>query len=495
MEVWSKTWEYLSDDILHRQRKVFDNPELRLSEVDIHNLALIEIEKLLKQQSKSLRDYESMPFPDHDGSVLGHSRLVSDELNYYRKALKSEHARLMSNMTTEQKGVYSKIISAINSDSGGVFFVYGYGGTRKTYMWRTPSAELRSKGHIVLNVASSGIASLLLPGGRTAHSRFGIPLNPHEGSDCNIRKGTPLADLLILCKLIIWDEAPMIHKHCFEAFSDWIASIGDGRAGIENENGGASIEILDDMLIKYSGDPIAAIVEDTYPMFRDYIDDPMFLRDRAILAPTLAAVHSINDYMNSMNSNEGYTYLSSDSTCNSDGSANDFTSELHTPEFLNSIKCSGVPNHELHLKVGTPVMLLRNLDHSMGLCNGTRLVVTMLAAHIIECKILTGAKTGVKVLLPGLNLTPSDNSIPFKFQQRQFPIMISYAMTINKSQGQSLSNVGLYLEKPVFSNGQLYVAVSRVTNRKGLRMLVCGEDNSSTNTTDNVVYKEVFSNI
>ncbi|KAL3625906.1 hypothetical protein CASFOL_030435 [Castilleja foliolosa] len=68
-------------------------------------------------------------------------------------------------------------------------------------------------------------------------------------------------------------------------------------------------------------------------------------------------------------------------------------------------------------------------------------------------------------------------------------------MTINKSQGQSLSNVGLYLEKPVFSHGQLYVAVSRVTNRKGLRILVCGEDNSTLNSTDNVVYKEVFTSI
>ncbi|KAL3651503.1 hypothetical protein CASFOL_004505 [Castilleja foliolosa] len=580
-EVWSKTWQYLSDDILHRQRKSFQNPDLRLSDSELQNCTLVEIEKLLKEQGKSLLDYESMPFPEHDGAVVGHSRLISDELNYDRKALSLEHDRLFSNMTTEQKAVYSNIISAVNSDKGGVFFVYGYGGTGKTYIWRTLSAALRSKGDIVLNVASSGIASLLLPGGRTAHSRFGIPLNPHEGSDCNIRKGTPLADLLIRCKLIIWDEAPMMHKHCFEAvnnslqdimedvcasnkdkpfggktvvfggdfrqilpvvpkgtrqnivnatinssylwkhctvlrltknmrlqslddieeraklkeFSEWIASIGDGRVGTENENGSASIQIPDDMLIKFSGDPIAAIVEDTYPMFRDSVDDPMFLRDRAILAPTLAAVHSINNYMNSLNSNDGYTYLSSDSTCKSDGSANDFMSELHTPEFLNTIECSGVPNHELHLKVGTPVMLLRNLDHSMGLCNGTRLVVTRLATHVLECKILTGAKSGEKVLLPRLNLTPSDTRIPFKFQRRQFPIMISYAMTINKSQGQSLSNVGLFLQKPVFSHGQLYVAVSRVTNRKGLRILVCDQDNAALNMTDNVVYKEVFSNV
>ncbi|KAL3650272.1 hypothetical protein CASFOL_006675 [Castilleja foliolosa] len=89
-------------------------------------------------------------------------------------------------------------------------------GTGKIYLWRTLSAALRSEGHIVLNVASRDITSLLLPGGRTAHSRFGIPLNPHEGSDCNIRNDTPLADLIVRHKLIIWGEAPMMHEHCFE---------------------------------------------------------------------------------------------------------------------------------------------------------------------------------------------------------------------------------------------------------------------------------------
>ncbi|KAH0682655.1 hypothetical protein KY290_021244 [Solanum tuberosum] len=95
----------------------------------------------------------------------------------------------------------------------------------KTYIWKTLSAAIRSKGDVVLTVASSGIASLLLPGGRTAHSRFVIPLNITEDSTCNLKQGTPLAHLLIKTKLIIWDEAPMMHKHCFEALDKTLRDI------------------------------------------------------------------------------------------------------------------------------------------------------------------------------------------------------------------------------------------------------------------------------
>lgn len=87
------------------------------------------------------------------------------------------------------------------------------------------SAAIRSKGDIVLNVASSGIASLLLPGGRTAHSRFGIPINPDEFSTCNMTPGSDLANLVKESSLIIWDEAPMMSKHCFESLDRSLADI------------------------------------------------------------------------------------------------------------------------------------------------------------------------------------------------------------------------------------------------------------------------------
>ncbi|KAL5185227.1 Replication protein A DNA-binding subunit B [Glycine soja] len=75
----------------------------------------------------------------------------------------------------EQKTIYHRIIQAVNNNEGGMFFLYGFGGTGKTFIWRTLASSLRAENQIVIIVASSGIASLLLPGGRTAHSRFKIP--------------------------------------------------------------------------------------------------------------------------------------------------------------------------------------------------------------------------------------------------------------------------------------------------------------------------------
>ena len=76
--------------------------------------------------------------------------------------------------TYQQASIYNQIIQAVNKDEGDMFFLYGYGGTWKTFIWKTLASSLRTDKKIVIMVASSGIASLLLPGGRTAHSKFKV---------------------------------------------------------------------------------------------------------------------------------------------------------------------------------------------------------------------------------------------------------------------------------------------------------------------------------
>ncbi|XP_022004351.2 uncharacterized protein LOC110901899 [Helianthus annuus] len=173
------------------------------------------------------------------------------------------------------------------------------------------------------------------------------------------------------------------------------------------------------------------------------------------------------------------------------GEANDGESTIDIPEDL----LNGVPNHQLVLKVGVPIMPLRNIDQKNGLCNGTRLRVLYLGNRVIEAEIISGANIGTRTFIPRLSLSLSDKKIPFKFKRRQFPVVVCFAMTINKSQGQSLSKVGLFLQDPVFSHGQLYVALSRVKSRAGLKMPITDKDGHATNKTTNVVYKYFFGNL
>ncbi|KAI9115686.1 hypothetical protein K1719_013355 [Acacia pycnantha] len=164
-------------------------------------------------------------------------------------------------------------------------------------------------------------------------------------------------------------------------------------------------------------------------------------------------------------------------------------------EYLNAIKCSGFPHHKLVLKIGVPVMLIRNIDQATGLCNGTRLQITQLGKNVVKAKALNETSAGEEILIHKMNMNPSETTLPFKMTRRQFPIIISFAMTINKSQGQSLSNAGLYLPSPIFSHGQLYVAMSRVKNFSRLKILILNEFGKCSNITINVVYREVFQNL
>ncbi|KAF8107326.1 hypothetical protein N665_0123s0017 [Sinapis alba] len=217
-------------------------------------------------------------------------------------------------------------------------------------------------------------------------------------------------------------------------FSDWILASGDGRINEPND-GECIIDIPKDLLIFQCGNPTESIVTEVYgDAFKDS-RDPTFFQERAILAPT-------NDNVDVINNCEKRIYLISDSVDPTDVKSKD--DSIFSPEFLNSIKSSRLPNHAQRLKIGTPAKILRNIDPNEGLCNGTRLHITHLANHILQAKVITGTRVGEEVFLHRVLLTPTYSKLPFKMRRRQFSLKVAFTMTINKIQGQSLERVSLF---------------------------------------------------
>lgn len=159
-------------------------------------------------------------------------------------------------------------------------------------------------------------------------------------------------------------------------------------------------------------------------------------------------------------------------------------------EYLNSLNPTCFPPHELCLRKYTIIMLIRNLSISEGLCNGTRLLVLGLESNLLRCEILTGNKIWEIVFLNRITLY-CENIYPFTFKRRQFPVKLAFAMTINKSQGQTFEKITIDLRKDVFNHGQLYVAFSRVRSWDSLKVYL-GDDRLTKNKVKNYVYKEVL---
>ncbi|XP_050064807.1 ATP-dependent DNA helicase pif1-like [Aphis gossypii] len=219
------------------------------------------------------------------------------------------------------------------------------------------------------------------------------------------------------------------------------------------------------------------LIESVFPDILNYYLDHNWPCNRAILAARNVNVNEINFHIQQILPGDLMSFKSIDTVINENEIVNFPT------EFLNSLDLPGMPPHNLQLKIGSSIILLRNLNPPQ-LCNGTRLVIKKMTENILEATILSGKFKGGIVLLPCIPLIASESPIPFK--RLQFPICLAFAMTINKSQGQTISICGLDLENTCFSHGQLYVVCSRVGKPSNLFVL------AKDRLTRNVVHKVVL---
>ncbi|XP_057443771.1 uncharacterized protein LOC130735918 [Lotus japonicus] len=189
-------------------------------------------------------------------------------------------------------------------------------------------------------------------------------------------------------------------KEEVQKFAKWILKIGDGKVDF-NEVGEDTIDIPADLLIDSNNDHIQNLINFSYPNMLKELEakNDRFYEERAVLAPTLENVEEVNNHMLPNILRDAKEYLSFNSTCKLDVDL-EVEPEWFTSEFLNSIKCSSILNHDPQLKVGVPIMLLLNIDQSGGLCNGTRLIVSELGNNVIAANVFTGNRSCDKIFIP-----------------------------------------------------------------------------------------------
>ena len=411
--LWEASRDHLCDDLRHHLINVLHIPEPTQEQIYDYGLHLIAQD--LRRHGKRLQDFPYMPLPQENWGHQEGNQLINEQRQYNIQELQQFVQRGLPTLNPQQTILYNAVMNSVINSLGSPFFLHSGGGCGKTYLASLIAASVRARGEIVLCVASTGLASLLLPGGRTAHSRFKIPIPIHEQSTCNIKKDDPIHQLLQQTSLIIWDEAGSQHHFVLESVDRTLCDLlnrdrpfegitvllsGDFRQTLPVIQHGSREQIVPatlthsnlwpNMTVHYlhqnmclgqdpesdewaqqllhigvtdgdlilpehmrCGDDMPSLINVIYSQLLTGNQQlpDQYFLDRTILNPRNAQVHEINATI--LNSVAPQEKF----TYLSADSVTDQEYDYIQPEVLNTFNPSGFPLHQLELKVGAPLML------------------------------------------------------------------------------------------------------------------------------------------
>ncbi|XP_072380855.1 ATP-dependent DNA helicase pif1-like [Diabrotica undecimpunctata] len=539
----------MSEDILHQSRVNSRNHDIEMNE-EIHNRALLLIEDMCYLMCGNLLIRLGMPAPNREMNDAFNRELEREReydhqeldlvvqrnvplLNYQQKEV---YDTLMKAIADENGGLYFLDAPGGTGKTFLMSLVLATVWARSNIAVAVASSGIAAT---LLEGCRTAHSAFKLP----------LNLQTIEEATCNIANHSTMAKVLAASKIIIWDECTMAHKRALEAlnrtlkdlrndsrcfggamillsgdfrqilpviprstaadeinaclkssnlwryvkklqlttnmrvtllndtaaedFSEQLLTIGNGQVPVDESSGLISFPNNFCNFVSSKDE----LINNVFPNIISNYKNNEWSSERAILAAKNKDVDDLNYIIQNKIIGTMHSFKSIDCVTNEDEATN------YPIEFLNSLDVPGLAPHNLRLKVGSVVIMLRNINQPK-LCNGTRLVVSKLMNNVIYATIMIGKFKGEEVLIPRIPMIPTD--MPFEFKRLQFPIRLAFAMTINKSQGQSLKVCGLNLEHSCFSHGQLYVGCSRVGRPSAL--FVFAPDNK----TKNVVYHKVL---
>jgi len=215
--LWDKFKAGLYDDVKHKLHHMNRyQADQEIPENDVYDYGLWDLNRILVEMGRSLADFPPISLLQQQWAHrIPNPLLQAEQYDVDEMATLVDKQRAIFN--PDQAAAFDAVLESITNNQGHLFFIHAAGGCGKTFLCNTIVAEVRRRGQVALCVALSGIAALLLDGGRTSHSYFKIPLSIHKDFVVGLKRNSYMFPVLQQTKVIIWNEVPMQHKYDIDA--------------------------------------------------------------------------------------------------------------------------------------------------------------------------------------------------------------------------------------------------------------------------------------